>query len=33
MAWILFGEPITVLTVTGVALTAAGVSLVVRSRA
>ncbi|HEY8050741.1 MAG TPA: DMT family transporter [Ramlibacter sp.] len=33
MAWVLFGEPITVLTVTGVALTAAGVSLVVRSRA
>ena len=31
MAWVLFGEPITVLTVAGVALTAAGVSLVVRS--
>lgn len=30
MAWLLFGEPITVLIVTGVALTAVGVSLVVR---
>lgn len=31
MAWVLFGEPITVLTVGGMALTAIGVSLVVRS--
>lgn len=31
MAWALFGEPITPLIVTGVALTAAGVSLVVRT--
>lgn len=30
MAWLLFGEPITVLIVAGVALTAVGVSLVVR---
>ena len=30
MAWALFGEPITVLIVAGMALTAAGVSLVVR---
>ncbi|MGZ5847957.1 MAG: DMT family transporter [Ramlibacter sp.] len=30
MAWLLFGEPITPLIVAGVALTAAGVSLVVR---
>jgi drug/metabolite transporter (DMT)-like permease len=30
MAWVLFGEPITVVIVAGVALTAAGVSLVVR---
>jgi drug/metabolite transporter (DMT)-like permease len=30
MAWVLFGEPITVLIVAGVALTAIGVSLVVR---
>jgi drug/metabolite transporter (DMT)-like permease len=30
MAWVLFDEPITVLIVAGVALTAAGVSLVVR---
>ena len=30
MAWMLFGEPITVLTLTGMALTAAGVALVVR---
>ncbi|MFL6692045.1 MAG: EamA family transporter, partial [Ramlibacter sp.] len=30
MAWVLFGEPITVAIVAGVALTAAGVSLVVR---
>jgi drug/metabolite transporter (DMT)-like permease len=30
MAWLLFGEPITVLTVAGIALTAVGVSLVVR---
>jgi len=33
MAWALFGEPITVLTLAGTALTALGVSLVVRSRA
>lgn len=33
MAWALFGEPITVLTIAGMALTAVGVSLVVRSRA
>jgi drug/metabolite transporter (DMT)-like permease len=31
MAWVLFGEPITVAIVAGMALTAAGVSLVVRS--
>ena len=31
MAWALFGEPITTLIVAGMALTAAGVSLVVRS--
>jgi len=30
MAWLLFDEPITVLTVAGIALTAVGVSLVVR---
>ncbi|MDB5898886.1 MAG: putative transporter [Ramlibacter sp.] len=30
MAWLLFGEPITALIVTGMALTAIGVSLVVR---
>src|SRR5688572_6651762 len=29
MAWMLFGEPITLLTLTGIALTAVGVSLVV----
>ncbi|MGV3572071.1 MAG: DMT family transporter [Ramlibacter sp.] len=33
MAWLLFGEPITVLIVAGVALTAIGVSLVVRQKA
>jgi drug/metabolite transporter (DMT)-like permease len=33
LAWVLFGEPITPLTVTGMALTALGVSLVVRSAA
>jgi drug/metabolite transporter (DMT)-like permease len=33
MAWVLFGEPITVLTIAGMAVTAAGVSLVVRTRA
>lgn len=33
MAWLLFGEPITALTVAGMALTAVGVSLVVRTRA
>jgi drug/metabolite transporter (DMT)-like permease len=32
MAWVLFGEPITALTIAGVALTAVGVSLVVRNR-
>jgi len=32
MAWALFAEPITVLTLAGTALTALGVSLVVRSR-
>ncbi|HEY8361149.1 MAG TPA: EamA family transporter, partial [Ramlibacter sp.] len=32
MAWLLFGEPITVLIVAGVALTAIGVSLVVRQK-
>ena len=32
LAWILFGEPITALTVAGVTLTALGVSLVVRAR-
>ena len=31
MAWLLFAEPITVLTVLGTVLTAIGVSLVVRS--
>jgi drug/metabolite transporter (DMT)-like permease len=31
MAWLLFGEPITVVIVAGMALTAVGVSLVVRS--
>jgi drug/metabolite transporter (DMT)-like permease len=33
MAWVLFGEPITAAIVAGVALTAAGVSLVVRAPA
>ena len=33
MAWVLFGEPITALTIAGMALTAVGVSLVVRTRA
>jgi drug/metabolite transporter (DMT)-like permease len=33
MAWVLFGEPITVFTLAGMALTAAGVALVVRSPA
>ncbi|WBY01656.1 DMT family transporter [Ramlibacter tataouinensis] len=33
MAWVLFGEPITAIIVTGVALTAVGVSLVVRAPA
>ncbi len=33
MAWVLFGEPITVLTVVGIALTAFGVALVVRAPA
>jgi len=32
MAWLLFGEPITALTVAGIALTAVGVGLVVRQR-
>lgn len=31
MAWVLFGEPITLLTLAGIALTAVGVGLVVRS--
>ena len=31
MAWLLFGEPITALTMAGIALTAFGVSLVVRA--
>ena len=31
MAWVLFSEPITVVTVAGTALTALGVSLVVRT--
>ncbi|MDD5324166.1 MAG: EamA family transporter, partial [Polaromonas sp.] len=30
MAWLLFGEPITMVTILGTALTAIGVSLVVR---
>jgi drug/metabolite transporter (DMT)-like permease len=30
MAWVLFGEPITLVTLAGIAVTAAGVSLVVR---
>ena len=33
MAWLLFGEAITVLTIAGMALTAIGVSLVVRAPA
>lgn len=33
MAWVLFGEPITALTIPGMALTAVGVSLVVRTKA
>lgn len=33
MAWALFGEPITALTIGGMALTAAGVSLVIRAPA
>jgi drug/metabolite transporter (DMT)-like permease len=32
MAWILFSEPITAMTVLGMAVTALGVSLVARSR-
>ena len=32
MAWVLFGEPITALTVLGTALTAVGVAIVVKSR-
>jgi len=32
MAWLLFREPITVFTVLGMAITALGVSLVVRRR-
>ncbi|MEP6969464.1 MAG: DMT family transporter [Betaproteobacteria bacterium] len=32
MAWVLFSEPITVITVLGMAVTAVGVSLVVRAR-
>lgn len=31
MAWVLFAEPVTLVTITGTVLTAAGVSLVVRS--
>ena len=31
IAWLLFGEPITVVTVFGVLLTATGVSLVMRT--
>lgn len=31
MAWLLFGEAITAFTIAGIALTALGVSLVVRS--
>jgi drug/metabolite transporter (DMT)-like permease len=31
MAWLLFGEPITIFTIAGMALTALGVSLVVRA--
>jgi len=30
MAWILFNEPITLVTLAGIAVTAVGVSLVVR---
>ena len=33
MAWLLFAEPITALTISGMALTALGVSLVVRTKA
>jgi drug/metabolite transporter (DMT)-like permease len=33
MAWVLFAEPITTLTLAGMALTALGVSLVVRAPA
>ena len=33
MAWLLFGEPITLTTVIGIAITALGVSLVVRPAA
>jgi drug/metabolite transporter (DMT)-like permease len=33
MAWLLFAEPITALTLAGMALTALGVSLVVRTKA
>lgn len=33
MAWVLFDEPITALTIAGMALTAVGVSLVVRAKA
>ena len=33
MAWVLFSEPITLLTIAGMALAAVGVSLVVRTRA
>jgi drug/metabolite transporter (DMT)-like permease len=32
MAWVLFGEPITILTLTGIAITAVGVSLVIREQ-
>jgi drug/metabolite transporter (DMT)-like permease len=33
MAWVLFGEPITLFTIAGLALTAMGVSLVLRAKA
>ena len=31
MAWLLFAEPITMMTLAGIAMTAVGVSLVVRA--
>ena len=33
MAWVLFSEPVTVTTILGMAVTALGVSLVIRARA